>query len=511
MNYKQASKIHKYWSRKPGQIVSSYIQEFSRENELIFDPFCGSGTIGIEALSLGRSFLGQDLNPFAVFLSNLCLKSNFNELQFRIEIEKLKKKISSHINSLYAFEDKIILFANQGPKCDKTFNCVISDLDYNNKQRINLPDSYIKDNLTLNLPKGVTFPDREFPEKFYKDRFSYKGIKKVSDLFSRRNLTALAILRNEILNSKYRYQDLFMLALSNTLLHVSKLKSEAIRPLGVNNYWIPDDYIEENVLWRFLDRLENVALAKAELQRHLERGKASDRENAFEVFQRSSINLDYLEDESIDYLFTDPPYGDVIQYSELSFVWNTWLEFEFDITNELIVNPVQDKDSKYFLREIQEFFKESFRVLKGNRFFTLCFQNKDVNLWFEVAELAYKAGFTLHRVDSHDFKGSTFNKNWSTKSPKMDFYLTLIKKETAHRQERMEEVFDPTHALRDFPHSERRDVLNAYIEKGIRAIFEGSVVVKHNKKVLDNFLTLKSIDTNENERSDEEDSNLRLF
>ena len=511
MNYRHASKIHKYWSRKPGQIVSSYIQEFSRENELIFDPFCGSGTIGIETLALGRSFLGQDLNPFAVFLSNLCLQSNFDELEFRIEVEKFKRKMSPIINPLYAFEDKIIIFANQGPKCDKTFNCVISDLDYNNKQRKNLPDSYIKDNVNLDLPKGITFPDREFPEKFYKDRFSYKGIKKVSDLFSRRNLTALAILRIEILDSEYKYRDLFLLALSNTLLHVSKLKSEAIRPLGVNNYWIPDDYIEENVLWRFLDRLENVALAKAELKRHLERGKVSDRENSFEVIQRSSINLDHLEDESIDYLFTDPPYGDVIQYSELSFVWNTWLEFQFDIANELIVNPVQDKDSKYFLREIEEFFKESFRVLKENRFFTLCFQNKDVNLWFEVAELAYKSGFTLHRVDSHDFKGSTFNKNWSTKSPKMDFYLTLVKMKTTGREERTAENFDPTHALRDFPHSERRDVLNAYIEEGIRAIFKGSVVLKHNKKVLDNFLTLKSINTNKDERSDEEDSNLRLF
>ncbi len=511
MNYKHTSKIHKYWSRKPGLIVRSYITEFSKENDVIFDPFCGSGTIGIEALALGRSFLGQDLNPFAVFLSNLSLESEFDELEFRTEVERLRAKISPSINPLYAFEDKIIIFTNQGPKCDKTFNCVIGDQNYNNKEKRNLPESYIRDNENLLLPEGITFPDREFPTKFYKDRFSYKGIKMVSDLFSRRNLAALAILRHEIVTSGYKYQDLFLLALSNTLLHVSKLKSEAIRPLGVNNYWIPDDYIEENVLWRFLDRLENVALAKAELKHYLENSKVSNAGNTFDVIQKSSINLDHLEDESIDYLFTDPPYGDVIQYSELSFVWNTWLEFEFDITKELIVNPVQNKDSNYFLREIEEFFKESFRVLKKNHFFTLCFQNKDVNLWFQVAELAYKSGFSLHRVDSHDFKGSTFNKNWSTKSPKMDFYLTLVKNHTKRKQTMSPETFDPIQALRDFAFSGRREVLNAYIEEGVKAIFSGSVVVKHKKKILDEFLTLKSINTNKSERSDEEDSNLRLF
>ena len=30
----------------------------------------------------------------------------------------------------------------------------------------------------------------------------------------------------------------------------------------------------------------------------------------------------------IDYIFTDPPYADTVQYGELNFVWEAWLGFD---------------------------------------------------------------------------------------------------------------------------------------------------------------------------------------
>ena len=55
---------------------------------------------------------------------------------------------------------------------------------------------------------------------------------------------------------------LLLLAFTNTVLHVSKLKGENVRPLGVNNYWIPDDHIEENVWFRYVERVKLVCDAK---------------------------------------------------------------------------------------------------------------------------------------------------------------------------------------------------------------------------------------------------------
>ena len=137
--------------------------------------------------------------------------------------------------------------------------------------------------------------------------------------------------------------------------------------------------------------------------------------------------MDNVIDQSIDYIFTDPPYGDTIQYSELSYVWNTWLGKNFDIEEEVIINPVQQKDSSTFNSQLDLFFKEAWRVLKNNKFLTLCFQNKNVAIWADLAKIIQGIGFELVDISVYDTLGSPYNKNWSKYSPKSDFYITFKK------------------------------------------------------------------------------------
>ena len=47
---------------KPSQIVRTLISQSSREGELVVDPFCGSGVVGVEARALGRRFLLGDID-----------------------------------------------------------------------------------------------------------------------------------------------------------------------------------------------------------------------------------------------------------------------------------------------------------------------------------------------------------------------------------------------------------------------------------------------------------------
>ena len=42
--------MHKYWARKPHNVVSEYIENYTKEGELVLDPFCGSGPTPIEAI-----------------------------------------------------------------------------------------------------------------------------------------------------------------------------------------------------------------------------------------------------------------------------------------------------------------------------------------------------------------------------------------------------------------------------------------------------------------------------
>jgi 23S rRNA G2445 N2-methylase RlmL len=40
---------HKYWSRKTWNVVGEHIRAYTKPNQIIFDPFCGSGVVAIEA------------------------------------------------------------------------------------------------------------------------------------------------------------------------------------------------------------------------------------------------------------------------------------------------------------------------------------------------------------------------------------------------------------------------------------------------------------------------------
>lgn len=423
--YNRISKIHKYWSRKPWYIIKDYIEKYSTSTDVVLDPFCGSGIIGLESILQNRDFIGFDLNPFAVFLSNQTLNFDFNEIEFRNEAKKLHDTLKSTIMSLYTVDKDIYTLYNIiGSGNKKDYNMVVCNYEFKNKSKVRIETQI---NKVYKIINGI--PDREFPVKFHKDRFSYKGIKKVSEMFTNRNLYALSLIYEYIENNNSKYKQLFKLALTNTLLHVSKLKGENVRPLGVNNYWIPDDYIEENVMWRFLDRIENIITAKNTIIKRSALSKSKTFGN-FTIYNKSSLKLDDLSDNSIDYILTDPPYGEAIQYSELSFIWNTWLEKEFKTDQEVIINPVQNKGMIEFHDAINLFIKNAYRVLKPNKYFTLCFHNKEIKIWTEIIKMIRNTGFELYDIKIYDVFGSPFNKHWSSFSPKSDLYVTFKRNKT---------------------------------------------------------------------------------
>lgn len=421
-SYSRVARIHKYWSRKPWFIIDRYIQKYSKPHDLVLDPFCGSGIIGLQAILENRNFTGYDLNPFAAYLAKNSLDISYESNLFEDGFLIIEKKVREKIMSLYKTGDKYIVYNILGKKNSKNYNAVVSDKNFQNKEKINLPENELRP--LVSIPKDLKYPDNNFPTKFYKDRFSYKGVRRVSDMFSKRNLLALAILFKAIKELDLEHQSLFMLAFTNTLLHVSKLKAENVRPLSVNNFWIPDDYIEENVWWRFVNRVNNIKIAKkAVADRALQ--NRNSRISKATIFNKSSLKMAEIKTESVDYLITDPPYGDAIQYSELSFIWNCWLEKEFDIEKEVIINPVQNKGTHEYYEQLSLFILEARRVLKKNAYFTLAFQNKDLRIWITLAKLIRDQGMDLVDISSYDTFGSPYNKNWAKFSPKSDFYVTF--------------------------------------------------------------------------------------
>lgn len=422
--YNKVAKIHKYWSRKPWYIIEKQIENYTKKDFAVLDPFCGSGITGLEAMLRECNYIGYDLNPIAIEISKCTLELDFDPVLFEIECLIIKNDLKSKIMPLYKLDSNLyIKYFIAGVKNTKNYNCIATDYNFKKNYYLTIEEDVLKKK--YKIPKDLKYPDMPFPKKFYKDRFSYKGVKKVSDMFSSRNLLSMAIIYNYLQSSKFKYKDLFIMAFSNTILHVSKLKSENVRPLNVNNYWIPDDYIEENVIWRFLDRAKNIKEAKEVLLKRKNHNKLS-KKIKYKLYNKSSLAMPEVKDNSIDYIITDPPYGDAIQYSELSYIWNCWINNRFNINEEVVINPVQNKGISEFHIQFKQFVQNAKRVLKKDAFFTLCFQNKSLDVWLGIIDTIRREGFTLKTIEIYDTFGSPYNKHWAKFSPKSDFYVTFV-------------------------------------------------------------------------------------
>jgi hypothetical protein len=58
--------FHAYPARMHAGLAGAAIDQFSKDAEHVLDPFCGSGTVLVEAMVAGRRSRGIDLNPIAV-------------------------------------------------------------------------------------------------------------------------------------------------------------------------------------------------------------------------------------------------------------------------------------------------------------------------------------------------------------------------------------------------------------------------------------------------------------
>jgi len=69
--YKGLHKFHKYWGKKPLEPFGFLVSRLTGPNDLVLDSFMGSGASAVEALRLGRRFIGVDINPVAVRIAAL--------------------------------------------------------------------------------------------------------------------------------------------------------------------------------------------------------------------------------------------------------------------------------------------------------------------------------------------------------------------------------------------------------------------------------------------------------
>jgi len=113
---------------------------------------------------------------------------------------------------------------------------------------------------------------------------------------------------------------------------------------------------------------------------------------------RSSSTTSSLPSNIIDYIFTDPPFGENRMYSELNFLWETWLRVRTNNQREAIINRTQGKNARDYGRLMEESFTECYRVLKPGRWITVEFSNTKASVWNQIQTALSHAGFVVADV-----------------------------------------------------------------------------------------------------------------
>lgn len=316
--------------------------------------------------------------------------------------------------------------------CEKTNNIVDKDDLSKIKEIESIEPVYYYPKQELRYPSG---------ERFFKQRRVWS----VDKLFTKRNLTALSILRKQIEDLKVskNVKNYLLLGFAAILEHVSKMERPNKKGWGVETYWISPVFLEQNVLHVFKNRFRTIISAAEECKEEI--GGFFNEAKSIEEIVKGEATALFLEEDArklslddgvADYVFTDPPYGETIQYLELSFMQSTWLGFSSPFDKEIIVNPKQKKSADTYRDMLTQAFTEVFRVLDYDSYMTVTFHSAEIKYWNALMYAIQIAGFeyvdALYQPPSKEYTDFIHTRDPGRMSG--DIYVTFFKQKAEKRE-----------------------------------------------------------------------------
>jgi len=471
---------HKFWSRKTWNVVGEYIKTYCPEGGIVFDPFAGSGITAMEALKNGRRAIVCDLVPIATEITRLTIKQ-VNAVQLYDAFKWVQKKVKDKIEQLYVTRCR---------NCKKeiVFDCAVRkgaeciEIRYQacpyckDRQETKCKPISFDKNLLREIEKRKI---KEWYPKhplYYPDGRPFKEKQKyesVDQLFTKRNLQALAWLIEAIEGESNELLRDFLKIGFSSMVHLCSRMVAISDPLPTSHhtafsstgwiqhsYWYAPSYMEQNV-WNKFDSAINghqgLLKAKVESNRIFKDVKIASSlkkilSGEADVYIHNGSCFDLMKrlpEESVDYIFTDPPYDASIQFGELSYMWVAWLKMDTNyvekiVANEVVRNENQHKDFNSYYALLSNSFQKMFNVLKPERYLTLTFHNPAFKVRNATIRAGVFAGFEFEKI-FHQPLGQVSAKAMLQPfgSAQGDFYLRFKKppmKAATSRPEEIDEV-----------------------------------------------------------------------
>ena len=311
---------------------------------------------------------------------------------------------------------------------------VLINYVYGGKKFQKKPDS---DDLTL-IEKIKTesvgkywYPDDQIPEGVKTADPISMGITNVNLFYTSRNLYVISAIWDAAKKTEFQNQIRFcitsVLIKTASKLHNIGLKNGKINLAGAmpNALFIPSMLAERNIIT-------------------LVRGKVRDILPVFNMKKKlgdslvstgSSTDLSSIPDNSIDYIFVDPPFGDNLMYSELSFIWEAWLKVVTNNKTEAIMNKSQKKGVTEYQDLFKKCFSEFYRCLKPGRWITVEFHNSKNSVWMAINEAIQSAGFVVSLVKTLDKGQGSYNQQTALGAVKQDLAIAAYKPKESFKKE----------------------------------------------------------------------------
>ena len=492
--------MHGYLTKVPVQAIIPLIREFTPDDGWVVDMFAGSGMTAIASKMAGRNAVVSDISRLGQHIGQGYL-TEVNQLEFAETAERLVAESKREVGWLYdTFHSRtgekfeavraVWSFVYVCPKCEfkanyyemmkvakwdkKKMECpscgnafekkrseyfgdepVLTVVKKDGENQLEQPFSdYDRQmvaeaermNFRDRMPSAEITPEREM---YHRSALKKWDTTNTKDFFSQRNSAVLFDLWSRIQNlDDEGLRKKLLFAFTAILPRASKRYQWSPKaPLNAanQNYYIAPVFYEWNVYELFMRKvsacLKSDNLVFGSLEANL------DTEQRYAV--ASADNLDHLDDNSIDFVFTDPPFGSNIFYSDMNLFQEVWLGQTTDHEREAVIRTTRGQregSAGRYTDLLTGAFREAYRVLKPGGVLSIVFGNSKGSVW-AMAQQAFKdAGFTGKpvRINILD-KGQRSVKGLASGTEgvaTLDLIVSLRKGDEAENRERHDDWSD---------------------------------------------------------------------
>ena len=427
--------VHSYWSKKPYLAIQRFILHYTRPKDVVLDPFCGCGSTIQAALSTGRHGIACDLSPSATHITANSLQ-RVDQNAFHNEVRKITTALQKQVAPLFScrhngslaiissivrseqaqcikclkyfviLEPHTTTARQKCPYCKEGFSTRSQSVKFGpsvivavelrdswnakrgkliwlnegdgtldflvNDHQAHLQAESIRQHLTQRVPQRLLDLG---------GRLQTTGSTTIGLLHEDRALCALVMIKECIASiDDPLLKGKILLAFTGILTNCSKLyrfrEGGGGGPMGA--YYVPPIRRELNPLLAWSDKLATIASS-------LDAVGSWQGHDAI-VSTQSSDRMD-IPSNSIDYVFTDPPYADTMPFGDLNFIWDSWLGAIGNREEEAIGTNWRDR--------MAAIFKEVYRVLKPGACCSVCYHDTSEGTWADLLDVMAEAGFRV--------------------------------------------------------------------------------------------------------------------